>query len=207
MAAIIFDFDGTIADSFDFVATFLAEGANLPPLTGKQKQELHSLSMAAMARRLGYGWWRLPFLLFKGRRQMKGSIKQLQPFDGMPAVIRQLHADGYKLFIVTSNSVRNIHDFLHHHQLEAYFSEVTGSIGWFGKAGALRRLLKKHRLEVASAIYIGDELRDVEAAQSIQLPVIAVTWGFARPGDLTVLRPTGLAGSPPKLLSMLRELQ
>jgi phosphoglycolate phosphatase len=203
MAAIIFDFDGTIVDSFDFVVTFLADGVNLPPLSGKQKQELHSLSMTAIARRLGYRWWRLPFMLVKGRRKMNGSIKRLQPFDGMAAVIKQLHGDGHKLFIVSSNSVQNIHDFLRHHKLQAYFSEVTGGIGLFGKAGALRRLLRKHRLKAEQAIYIGDELRDVEAAQSINLPVIAVTWGFARPADLAALRPTARANTPAELSRLI----
>ena len=204
MVAVIFDFDGTIADSFEFVVTFLAEGVKRPALSGKQKQELHNLSMTAMARRLGYGWWRLPFMLVKGRRKMNGSIKQLQPFDGMPAVIRELHDTGHQLFIVSSNSARNIRAFLHHHELEAYFSEVTGGIGLFGKAGALRRLLKKHRLKANDAIYIGDELRDVEAAQSIQLPVIAVTWGFARPTDLTALRPTAQAHTPAELIRLTK---
>jgi phosphoglycolate phosphatase len=205
MATIIFDFDGTIVDSFDFVVTFLAEGANKPPLSDRQKRELRNLSMTAIARRLGYSWWRLPLTFIKGRRKMSGSIKQLQPFDGMPAVIARLHAGGHRLFIVSSNSVQNIHDFLRHHGLQAYFSEITGGVGMFGKAGALRRLLKKHRLKTGQAIYIGDELRDVEAAQSINLPVIAVMWGFAKPEDLTALRPTGQARTPAELSRLIRE--
>jgi phosphoglycolate phosphatase len=204
MAAIIFDFDGTIADSFDFVVTFLAAGVKLPPLGYKEKQELRGLSMTVIARRLGYSWWRLPFRLVKGRRKMNGSIKQLQPFDGMAAVIRGLHADGHQLFIVSSNSVRNIRAFLRQHGLEDYFLEITGNVGLFGKAGALRRLLKKHRLQPATAVYIGDELRDVQAAQSIKLPIIAVSWGFARPNDLTAARPTAVAKAPAELTKVIK---
>jgi phosphoglycolate phosphatase-like HAD superfamily hydrolase len=159
-----------------------------------------------MARHLGYSWWQLPFLLVRGRRKMNGVIRQLQPFDGVSAVIRGLHSDGHKLFIVSSNSARNIRDFLRHHDLQGNFLEISGGIGLFGKAGALRRLLKKHRLQPADAVYIGDELRDVQAAKSIKLPVIAVSWGFARTIDLEALRPTALAKAPADLPGIIKKL-
>jgi phosphoglycolate phosphatase len=206
MAAIIFDFDGTIADSFDYVAGFLADEAGVGPLSEARKQELHGLSMAAMARHFGHSWWRLPGLLFKGRRQMKGVIKRLQPFSGITTVIEKLHAEGHELFIVSSNSVQNVKTFLHHHGLHTYFLEIYGGVGLFGKAPALRKLLRDQHLESKNAVYIGDELRDVQAAQSIKLPIIAVTWGFARPADLEALKPTALATTPSELVQLLEEL-
>jgi phosphoglycolate phosphatase len=206
MATIIFDFDGTIADSFDFVAGFLAEGIKTESLSEPQKQELRGLSMAAMARKLGYSWGRLPLLFLQGRRRMQGAIKQLEPFDDMVPVIQQLHADGHRLFVVSSNSRRNVRGFLSQHDLQGCFLEIVGNVGLFGKAGALRRLLKRHHLQPTEAMYIGDELRDVQAAQSINLPVIAVTWGFAQPADLSALQPTALTDSPNDLINIINGL-
>jgi phosphoglycolate phosphatase len=206
MAAIIFDFDGTISDSFDFLTGFLAAEAKAGPLSDAQKRELRSLSMAAMARHLGCGWWKLPLLLFKGRRQMGKVIDQLKPFSGMSEVIEKLHAEGHELFIVSSNSVGNVRAFLCHHGLYEYFLETYGGIGLFGKAPALRKLLREQHLKARNAIYIGDELRDVQSAQSIKLPVIAVTWGFARPADIVALKPTAVAETPADLLRILAEL-
>jgi phosphoglycolate phosphatase len=205
MAAIIFDFDGTIADSFDYVAGFLATEAGLSSLSVDQKRDLRGLSMVAMARRLGHGWWRLPWLLFKGRRQMGDVINQLQAFSGIAAIIEKLHAEGHELFIVSSNSVRNVRTFLRHHKLQTYFLEVYGGVGMFNKAPALRRLLKEHHLKADESVYIGDELRDVEAAQSIKLPVIAVTWGFARRSDLADKTPLALATTPADLIRILED--
>jgi phosphoglycolate phosphatase len=206
MAAIIFDFDGTIADSFDYVAGFLADEAGVGPLSEARKQELRGLSMAAMARHFGHSWWRLPGLLFKGRRQMKGVIKRLQPFSGITTVIEKLHAEGHELFIVSSNSVQNVKTFLHHHGLHTYFLEIYGGVSMFGKAPALRKLLRDQHLESKNAVYIGDELRDVQAAQSIKLPIIAVTWGFARSDNLEALKPTALATTPNELIRLLGEI-
>jgi len=175
-------------------------------LSEDQKQEMRGLSMAAMARHLGCSWWRLPFLLIKGRRRMGEAIKQLQPFDGMSDVIEKLHAEGHELFVVSSNSVRNIRAFLHHQDLHQHFLEIYGGIGLFGKAPALRKLLRDQHLKAKNAVYIGDELRDVQAAQSIKLPVVAVTWGFARPADLADLKPTALADTPEELIEVLGDV-
>jgi phosphoglycolate phosphatase-like HAD superfamily hydrolase len=206
MAAIIFDLDGTIADSFEYVVDFLAKTAHLPPLTKDQKHELHGVSMAGMARNFGIGWWRLPGLFYRGRRGMRRSMAHVHPFAGMPEVIEKLHGEGHQLFVVSSNSVRNVRTFLHHHQLHRYFLELYGSIGIFSKAPTLRKLVREHNFDIKDCVYIGDELRDVQAAQSINMRVIAVTWGFARVDHLQAAEPEALIGTPTELLAVLEEI-
>jgi len=206
MATIIFDMDGTIADSFDYVADFLAHEKHGRHLTADEKKELYGLSMLGMARQMGHPWWRLVRLLLKGRRDMTQAVNHLQTFEGMPEVIRKLHAEGHELFIVSSNSVRNIHKFLHHHKLHTYFLQVYGGIGLFGKAPLLRKLFKEQNLDIKKGVYVGDEVRDVQAAQSINLKIVAVTWGFANPHDLKDLKPTKVVDSPAVLLQVLEDL-
>lgn len=206
MAAIIFDFDGTIADSFDFVANFLADEADGKTLSEAQKQALRGRSMFAMARQLGHARWRLMRLLFKGRKRMNEAIGQIKPFAGMADVIEKLHSEGHELFILSSNSVPNVRSFLHEHGLHMYFLEIYGGIGLFGKAPALRKLLREHNLEKENAIYVGDEVRDVQAAQAVKLRVVAVSWGFARLAGLEARKPTALAKDSADLMKILEEL-
>lgn len=205
MSVIILDFDGTLADSFPYVSDFLAEQAGVE-LTVEQRKNLRGLSMAGMARALGFSWLRLPLLFIVGRRRMLRAIHNLQPIAGMPAVIIKLNADGHKLFIVSTNSAHNVHRFLHHHQLRKYFAGVYGGAGVFGKASALRRLARQHKLEIGDCIYIGDELRDLQAAESINMPAIAVSWGFARTSDLEAENPGGVVHHPAELLTMIGKL-
>lgn len=206
MAAIIFDFDGTVADSFDFIVDFLAAEAGVDAPVGDKRRELRDRPMAAIGRQFGLSWWRLLRAFFRGRRKMRAAIKQVEPFKDMPEVIKKLHAEGHELFMVSSNTVRNLRAFLHDYQLHVYFLEIYGGVGLFSKAPALRRLLKEQHIDKENAVYVGDEIRDVQAAQSVDMRVVAVAWGFASSSKLKALKPTATADSPQELLRVLEEI-
>lgn len=206
MATIIFDMDGTIADSFDYVVDFLAYTKFGRPLTHEQKKQYYGMSMIGMARAMGFSWFSLPGLLLRGRRRMKKSMKDVKPFTGLPEVIKKLHNEGHELFIVSSNSVKNIRRFLHQYHLHMYFLQIYGGISLFGKAPALRKLFRDQNLEIVNGVYVGDELRDIQAAKSIKLKVVAVTWGFANPKTLQSMHPNKLVHSPAELLAALEEI-
>jgi|SRR5579884_3298523 len=205
MAAIIFDFDGTIANTIDYFIDFIAREAG-QTVSDEERLNLHGHSLITIARRFGHPWWRLPLLYYKGRSLMEPRIKHFKPFKGIPAVIRKLHNEGHELFIISSNSVHNMHKFLRRHDLHQYFLEIYGGVVMFGKAGAIRSLLKEQNFDIDEALYVGDEMRDVQAAQSLGLRVVAVTWGFARPESLHKLNPTGVAATPEELLSILENI-
>lgn len=206
MAAIILDFDGTIADSRDYITRFIAEEAKLWPLNEHEQRALHGLSPAGIAKSLGIKWWRLPRLYFKGRKRMDSAIPNLKPYKGMPEVIKKLHAEGHEIFIISSNSLRNIRSFLRHNNLHEYIMEINGGVEVFGKASTMRQLLKRNNLSAEQTYSIGDELRDVQAAQSLKLQPIAVTWGFADEHILRAAKPAAVAETPADIIRILEEL-
>ena len=206
MAGIIFDLDGTIADSFDHVAAFMAKQAGIKHLNAVEKNMLRGLSMIGIARRLGFKWWHGPWLLHKGRREMSKNMHLFKSFPGIPELIKKLHAEGHELFVLSSNSKKNIKYFLKHQKLEKYFVDYYGGVGIFSKTPALRRLLRDHEIEIKNAVYIGDETRDIEAAKAIDLRVVAVSWGFASRNNLIEAKPLVVVDNTDELIAVLEEI-
>jgi phosphoglycolate phosphatase len=207
MAAILFDFDGTIADSFDYVATFLERHVRRGhPLTAEEKQTLRGMTMHQMANHLGSPAWRLPILFVIGRRAMGKAIYDVPVFAGIGKVIEQLHAEGHVLIVVSSNNNRNIHKSLKQHHLYKYFTDIYGNAGFFGKRRAIRAVLWRNRLKPEEAIYIGDESRDVESAKAAGIRVIAASWGFDKADILATHNPTAIAHTPQDIIRILEDL-
>lgn len=207
MAAIIFDFDGTIADSFDVIVdVFEHITKRKEKLTEEQMTELRGYPLEVVAERLKIPWWRIPFLLVRGRHLMARRMHEIPVFEGMPKVIGELHAEGHELFIVSSNSRRNVKKFLKQHHLYKYFVDIRGNAGLLGKSRAIKRAAWANGLKIKECFYIGDETRDVVACKLIGMPIIAVSWGFANTDFLEGLHPTAMAHQPQDIIRLLEEL-
>lgn len=135
--------------------------------------------MKSIALGLGLPRWRLPLLYFQGRRALKKTASQMQPFPHITEAIEQLHCGGFHLSIVSSNATETIEAFLQAHNLGNYFSHIHGGASVFGKAPAIRRILRKNNLEPDNCWYIGDEVSDMVAAKSARVHALAVSWGFS----------------------------
>lgn len=202
--AIIFDFDGTIADSFQYVYDFLCrEAGRAADEQAAAAMQYHGMSMKAMALKLGIPLWRLPFLYFRGRKVMREHLMDVQPFGGMPELIRALHSSGERLYIVSSNSARNIRNFLKTNELEGYFIGVRGGAGIFGKVSIIRQVLVRYRLAKTNCWYIGDEVGDMVAAKAVGIRAVAVTWGFASVETLSEVA-DAYARDVPELVELLK---
>ena len=59
----------------------------------------------------------------------------------------------------------------------------------FGKPAKLRRVVQRFAVPPSQAIYVGDELRDGEAAQAAGIDFAAVAWGYSTPEALRAQRP------------------
>jgi phosphoglycolate phosphatase len=106
--------------------------------------------------------------------------------------------------ILSSNSAENISACLRANTVEEVFDFVVGYPRLFGKARAIRRLLKREQIEPGDFLYIGDEMRDVEAAKKAGVDVGAVGWGLHALELLAQLRPTFLWPTPTDVLPALQ---
>lgn len=204
MKTIILDFDGTIADSFKLSVNIAYQLTGHSALLNQdQIKELKNDSLVEVAKKLEVPKYMWPFLIYRGRRLMSKSLDKIKPFDGMPEVIAKLRKKGYRFFIVSTNSNGNIKKFLKIHGMQGNFSKIYGSVGLFGKTAALRKILKVNKLLASQVIYVGDEVRDIEAAGSIGIQTVAVTWGYNDAQKLKEAKPKAIVRTRPELLKEL----
>ena len=84
-----------------------------------------------------------------------------------------------------------------------HFAFVRSSAGLFGKSRVLRRVLRERQLTGAGVLYIGDEVRDIEAARACGIDTIAVAWGANHVDKLTQWNPRFMAHRPEELLTIV----
>lgn len=204
MTNVIFDFDGTIADSLEaMIEVFYEIKHQEERFTDQEIAEFRGLSLLDMARRLNIAWWRTPYLTIRGRKLLANHIDDIKLFVGIDKVIKTLHKDGYKLYIMSSNSKSNIQIFLKKHDLESYFVNVYGGVGLFSKARALRVIMLRNRMTSSQCFYVGDEGRDIKASGSVNVRCIAVTWGLSNVQVLESLNPYALVTKPQEIVATI----
>jgi phosphoglycolate phosphatase len=183
---VLFDFDGTVADSFGcFLAAFNETAAThgFRPLEPEMVTEARGLSSQQLMRRLGIRFWRLPGIAVAMRQRMHARLSEVQLFPGIDELWHTLAQRGVGLGLVTSNSLANVSLVLGPEHLSR-FAYLECSAGLFSKGRRLRRVLKQSGLPRASVLFVGDERRDAEAAQAAGLDFIGVSWGYATPAVL-----------------------
>ena len=182
----IFDFDGTLADSFGwFLRTLqtVAPHYGLPQLCDDEWQALRRLDARTIMRRLGLPLWKIPAMAREMRRRMHEDIADIALFDDVPALLAELESEGCALAIVSSNSAGNVRRVLGAENADRVDVFECGT-ALFGKRSRLGTTLKRLRCAPDRALYIGDEIRDAEAASAAGIAFAAVGWGFTLPEAL-----------------------
>lgn len=110
----------------------------------------------------------------------------------------------HPLGILSSNNKTNIVKFLKNYRID-FFDFIYSEKNLFGKSRAIDNLLKKQDLKPQEIIYVGDEIRDIEAAKKSKIKVVAVTWGFNTKAILEKMKPDFLVENPDELLKILSE--
>jgi len=172
------------------------------PLLGSEVEVARGMNTRQFMRYLGISTVHLPKISLRGFRLLHSRIENILPIRGVPELLHELQDRGIPMGILTSNSEENVRAFLHRHCLEV-FSFTHSSSHLFGKAREIRAILRRNRLSAQEIIFIGDETRDVEAAQQTKVPVIAVGWGYNSYKVLQERKPQATIECPRQLLEFL----
>jgi phosphoglycolate phosphatase len=182
---VIFDLDGTLADSFAWFRRNLNIVAKRYRFRAVAEEDVEMLRHASTQEILDYlevRWWKIP-LIARHMRQLKTAHAVSIPlFPGVAPMLRTLAAHGVRLALVSSDTEANAREKLG--PSAALFAEFDCSASIFGKAQKFRRVVRRAGVSPNEVIAIGDETRDIEAARIAGIACGAVSWGYAAPKAL-----------------------
>jgi phosphoglycolate phosphatase len=183
--AIIFDLDGTLADSTECVvqaAQHVGRQAKLRPVTDEQIRHRIGEPLAPMLAALfGIEGEPIQHLVKRYSEEYVRLTATLErPFDGVFPLLEALRSDGRKLAVATGKGQLGADNATRRMGLTPYFDSIHGILpGTPGKPhpAVLQRTLDALGVAADDAIMIGDTTFDMDMAAALGMDAVAVDWG------------------------------
>ncbi len=204
-AKIVFDFDGTLADSLSValrVYNQLAVPKNLRTIDLVEWQKVRTMSVPQGLKYVGVRSYQLPGLLSKGRRELQAHAGDIRLFAGIKPLAKQLVKDGHQLYVLSTNSRIVVQTVLEKEALDTMF-DILNSAPVFGKAAALKKLIKLTHSDPNDIWMIGDELRDGQGARKAGVKFIGVNWGYQPAQVLHAALPVAIVQKPAEIKQII----
>ncbi len=205
MKHIIFDFDGTLADSTAVFASAwntLAQKYKFKGIELKEIDTLKKLSISERSKLFDFPMYKLPMILPQFYKLYRQSLNEVHLFEGMKEVLLEIDKRGYKILIISSNSKDNILEFLKMNGIHCV-ADVLCSNRIFGKDKVMKKFLKESNVSSSEVVYIGDEQRDIVACKKAGVPIIWVEWGYDASEVIQNEEPEYKVSTPEEILEII----
>jgi phosphoglycolate phosphatase len=198
---LIFDWDGTLADSAGLIVSNMQQAIaaiNLPPRSDQAIRELIGLGLVDALQRL------FPELDAEEVLRLLAEYRRLAPvtmaheaplFAGAREALERLQAQGYLLAVATGKSRPGLNrSFRTHGFLKPMFFTTRCADETADKPHPLmlREILLETGLEAEQALMIGDTDYDVSMARAINMRAVGVACGVHEAGRLLVAGAEGV---------------
>lgn len=206
---VIFDFDGTLANTLDLVARIYNENAHnygSLPIDMEDLSEYRKLGYKKAMKKAKIRWTVLPRLVLFVSREMKKHMDEVKPYAGVVEVLNDIQKQGVSIGVLTSNDGALVHDYLIKNNFPI-FDFIVSEKTMFGKEKALKKIMKRHSLVRSRVVYVGDEPRDITASNKAGIKVIGVTWGVGGREGLMSSPPDWLVDTPLQLKQVILKAQ
>jgi phosphoglycolate phosphatase len=200
---VILDFDGTLVDSQSIFLSCINE---LGDAFGYEQIEPGPEFREKSAREvltdvLGLLPEQVPYWAEKFKAQLNPNMEKAVTVKGMREALAILRKDHW-VGIVTSNAEETVRHVLARDGIQPV-DFIWADAPIFEKDRCIEEFLAKHALSPAETVYIGDEVRDIDACRKVGVKIIAVTWGFNSKAMLESKKPDYLVQTPTELLAIL----
>jgi phosphoglycolate phosphatase len=215
MRFVVFDCDGTLADSQHSIAAAMShafEWHGLPSPEPAAVRRVVGLSLeeaiarllkphqAGMAVDLAAVYRAEAYRL----RTAEGGIDPL--YEGAGETLRALHAAGMVLGIATGKSMRGLRALLAGHGADCYFATLQTADMHPGKPdpSMLNAAMTEIGAVPAETILVGDTSYDMQMAQNAGVTAVGVTWGYHETGDLEASGANKIVNNFEELIGFLK---
>lgn len=207
LKAVIFDFDGTIADTLPvYVDIFnrLAKKLHLKEISQENISLLKNKPMKEVFQYFHIPFFLVPIVVWQLQRSAKKEIHKGTLYSGMLEVISHLDKN-YQLFLLTSNTKENVERFFEKYSIHP-FSKIYSNKNPFSKVRIIQRLLSENAFDNNEVVYVGDEARDVESCKEAGIKIISVDWGFSTSSLLETYEPEYIVSKPEEIIAKVEEI-
>ena len=201
---LIFDFDGTVADTFEAilkVVKSISKDYGMEKITDEDIKKFKEKGMRQLIKDLKISLVKMATINRRIKAIINKDIASLKSFPGLEEAFLELKKRGYSIGILTSNSKGNVEKFLKSNDL-GFFEFIYSDSSLFGKDKVLKKLLREHNIKSNRVVYFGDEIRDIQAALKLNIKIVAVSWGFNSKKALEKYKPTYLLEKPSEILTL-----
>ena len=183
---IIFDVDGTMIDTRPGIINsvkYVIDKYNLKKLTDIEFNKFVGLSPIQAA----FSYFCETDEEFSQKcaeeyrnKYKQGDVLNAKLYDGIIELLEFLKNKNYKLGIATYKRQDNINEIAKHFKLFKYFDTICGADNEnkLKKSDIILKCLQELNSDINTAIMIGDSCHDAEAAKSLGINFIGVTYGF-----------------------------
>jgi phosphoglycolate phosphatase len=209
MKVVIFDFDGTIADTMKYgqnIANKLAEEFGFRRIKEHEIPIIQNKTAQEIIKYLEIPMLKLPRIISRAHQELHLEMDNIEPIAGLKDVLFEIKNAVDQLGIITSNSKKNVEKFLKKHNLDDIVDFIDSSTRIMGKSHQIKTIIKKHKFSKEKTLYVGDETRDIEATKKVGIKIAAVTWGFNSSERLTDFEPDYLVDEPEQLIHVCAEI-
>lgn len=212
--AILFDLDGTLADTAPDLAgamNRLRVARGLPPTPYEMLRPVASagargLIGAAFGLQPGdesYEELRVAFL----DNYASALAQDSRLFDGVPALLETLTGLGLAWGIVTNKAARFTEPLVPLIGLKEAGCVVSGDTTPHAKPHPAPLLEAANRLNLSpqDCWYVGDDLRDIQAGQAAGMSTIAAAWGYCGDAPPVTWNADAVAETPTQIIELIRQ--
>jgi len=201
---LLFDFDGTIADSFKHgleIYNQVAPWLKLMPINNeKEFSLLRDKPSDESLIDLGITGYKLPLFYLSTRYLYSKQIERVPVFPGLKTCLIELKHHGYELILLSANTTSNLRKFLAYNEIDV-FTKTYGNLSMYHRDKAITKICRRLKIPINQCTYIGDEIRDINAAKKLNMKMIAVAFGgFNSRQSLLNAHPPKLIDTPQQLL-------